>query len=437
MEPNSQIILEQRDATTDHLSTIKYNKDNKIPKYLLYDKIIYISIISFTIFSVISISLTQISVAIGMLFWLMKLYRTKSLRQMQLPIVMPIALFLLACIISIFASVNVYSSVIYSRKLLEITIFFFIINNVSQNDSLKLLKILICSMTIMSLYAICHAVVNGVSLEMRASGTMSIYMTFSGLLMLTNIMTISYLLFNVNKTNISKEWWIIIALLINMVSLFFTLSRNAWIGLLGGICFSFYFRKRVLLLLTPVLIAILLFISPDVIKHRMISIFDIHDPTNLERLSMWQSGINIIKDHLLVGCGLDCVKEIYPSYKTAESSINNPGHLHNNILQITAQTGLVGLVAWISIWVIYFSKISTLLKVVDKEDLLTRAIIVGSLSVFVSFLCAGIFEYNFGDSEILMLLLFLLAIPFTINKRYIREAKLLIKVSDPNKAVYY
>jgi hypothetical protein len=40
----------------------------------------------------------------------------------------------------------------------------------------------------------------------------------------------------------------------------------------------------------------------------------------------------------------------------------------------------------------------------------------GALGVLVSGLVAGLFEYNFGDSEYLMFFLFVMAIPFLLER---------------------
>jgi hypothetical protein len=45
-----------------------------------------------------------------------------------------------------------------------------------------------------------------------------------------------------------------------------------------------------------------------------------------------------------------------------------------------------------------------------------RALAAGALAVLVSGLVAGLFEYNFGDSEYLMMFLFVMAIPFLLER---------------------
>lgn len=78
-------------------------------------------------------------------------------------------------------------------------------------------------------------------------------------------------------------------------------------------------------------------------------------------------------------------------------------HLHNNVLQVRLELGWVGLVAWI--WWIT----ATLVSAWRTHRRMTRAgdrdtwIAVGAFGALIGILANGVVEYNFGDSEILML----------------------------------
>jgi hypothetical protein len=45
-----------------------------------------------------------------------------------------------------------------------------------------------------------------------------------------------------------------------------------------------------------------------------------------------------------------------------------------------------------------------------------RVLVAAGLGVFVAMLTAGMFEYNFGDSEFLMLFLVLITLPFAADR---------------------
>ena len=82
--------------------------------------------------------------------------------------------------------------------------------------------------------------------------------------------------------------------------------------------------------------------------------------------------------------------------------------MHNNFIQLAVDTGLFGLISWVSIWVIYFMTLYQRLISMERDA-------VGSAAAVVGFLVAGVFETNLYDSEVSMLLYFIMALPFTAN----------------------
>ena len=45
-----------------------------------------------------------------------------------------------------------------------------------------------------------------------------------------------------------------------------------------------------------------------------------------------------------------------------------------------------------------------------------RALVAGSLAAVTGFLVMGLFEYNFGDAEVIDLLLVVMALPFVVAR---------------------
>ena len=87
----------------------------------------------------------------------------------------------------------------------------------------------------------------------------------------------------------------------------------------------------------------------------------------------------------------------------------NP-HLHNVPLQIAAERGLPALAIWIAfIAVLAYS----LFRIFRSERDQTLA--AAGLAAIAGMLSAGLFEYNFGDSEFLMLFLVLVTLPFAAS----------------------
>ena len=177
-------------------------------------------------------------------------------------------------------------------------------------------------------------------------------------------------------------------------------------GACAGVGLLFVLKDRRLLLVAPLAAAIMLALAPASVTDRVYSVFDLQDPTNRDRFAMWQSGVHMIRDHPLTGVGPDMVQVVYPDYRV-EGAVNatNP-HLHNVPLQIAAERGLPALALWL--WFIVATT-RELLRGFKRD--ISRALAAGGLAALVAMLAAGMFEYNFGDSEFLMLLLVIVTLP--------------------------
>ena len=160
------------------------------------DKVIIFSLISFVCFSFFSISLTQISCGVGGLAWAIKCCLTRSWGEQYFPLKIPFLFFVFACLIAVIGAVEFSESYKSLKRLLEILIFFWAINCISNHklkEQLTLLLIIVATLsTLTSFYSVLE---NGFAISFwdeaagrhysnRAEGTMSVYMTYAGLLML-------------------------------------------------------------------------------------------------------------------------------------------------------------------------------------------------------------------------------------------------------------
>ena len=106
------------------------------------------------------------------------------------------------------------------------------------------------------------------------------------------------------------------------------------------------------------------------------------------------------------------VPRLYEQYRP-EYAVNkvNP-HLHNVPLQIAADRGLPALAVWL--WFIGVVTVSGFRLFRQRRTGLhgEAVLAAGALASVAAMLAAGLFEYNFGDSEFLMLFLVLITLPF-------------------------
>jgi O-antigen ligase len=197
-----------------------------------------------------------------------------------------------------------------------------------------------------------------------------------------------------------------------VVALSLTLTRSAWVGACVAVGVLFILKDLRLLGLLPVVAALFFALAPDSVTNRMVSMFDLRDPSNRDRLAMARTGAAMVHDHPLTGVGPAMVQRLYPQYRDADAVQAINPHLHNVPLQIAAERGLPAMVIWIAFVVALAYGLFAVFRS-QSEPTLAAA----GLASIGGMLSAGLFEYNFGDSEFLMLFLVLITLPFAATRR--------------------
>ncbi|HUU05705.1 MAG TPA: O-antigen ligase family protein [Patescibacteria group bacterium] len=249
----------------------------------------------------------------------------------------------------------------------------------------------------------------GIVLSDRLKGFTSHWMTYAGLLMFAFIFFFVLLLLRKNK----KQSLVISgALAVMLTAIVFSLTRSVWLGIAGALLiFMFFFKAKYFLALGPLLL-ILAFLAPLAVKNRVLSIVDLQDRSNRDRIHMVYSGLRIFQDHPWTGVGSNNIEKVIAGnekrYRHPQAEKINP-HLHNNFLQILAERGLFALVSFLLACLFIILQLLKLLKSRTGD---WHAITAAVLFAFVGFLIAGMFEYNFGDSEIKFILFYFISLPF-------------------------
>ena len=247
----------------------------------------------------------------------------------------------------------------------------------------------------------------------RAHGFFSIYMTLAGVLSLVLLATLPRLLPGVLELRRFGAPWLVM-----LGGLVATYTRGAWIGFAAGVLTvaATVRRGRWLLLAGLVLLAAGALAAPPELRHRFLSMADPEEAGVRERLYMWRSGLGMWRERPVLGVGPGGVKREYPRYALPEAVKKGTSHVHSTPLQILVERGVLGLAAWLAIWAAFFIRCIAVLRRLPSEATGERALVVGSLAAIVGFLVGGLSEYNFGDSEVVMVAWALMALPWTIEK---------------------
>jgi O-antigen ligase len=358
----------------------------------------------------ISIAASQIVLTSVLLLWLYQLAKGKQ-KLVRLPLDLPLVAFIALSLLSAFFSFDPFSSLVDIKKLALFAVPYLIVSAIHRVSTLeKLILLLIGVADLAALVSLWQYFFGELGdINHRLHGFMSHYMTFSGLLMGVGMLALAELLFRGKR-----RVFLAGSLALIMTVLLLSLTRSAWLGVLVAAFLLVLLRDRRLLVALPVIsIAVMVLIPPEV-ELRLRS-FVRPDVSGTDRYYMLQSAMHMIANHPLLGVGPDMVSDVYPVYVVEDAPQKTNVHLHNNFAQIAAERGLPCLGAWL--WLMASLLVwSVRAYRHTRGDRERRALAAGALGVLISGLAAGFFEYNFGDSEFLMLFLFVMTIPFILER---------------------
>jgi O-antigen ligase len=253
----------------------------------------------------------------------------------------------------------------------------------------------------------------------RARSFYSIYMTLGGVL----AMMLAGALPRLARFDADARWlgpaWIV-----SGAALALTYVRGAWVGLAAGALTAVagLGRRGIVVLVAMLVFAGVLIAALPNVRARLETVQDPSDATARDRMVMIAVGLRLAGDHPLAGIGPGGVKHVYPKVVPPEGLRRATSHLHNTPLQIMVERGLVGLAAWLWLFVVFFRRVRVALERLPADAAGDRALVLGSLAAIVTFLVAGLFEYNFGDTEVLMVALAMMAIPFALAQDSVATA---------------
>jgi O-antigen ligase len=366
---------------------------------------------------VISIAASQIFLLFASLSFLVEKVLSKKLEFTFPPLKLPLLLFMATTWLSYLVSPEPEIGSPPLRKFVLFVIIVLVANKFSKSRVLRTYQVLFAVGLVAAGFSIFqYFFLSRGNVENRLTGFMGHWMTLSGEMMLVFITLAAYFVF----LNPGRQilWCVMFCILATSLAL--TLTRSVWMATLVGLVIILWLKNPgVKMLTTTVLAAILLFFfSPQFLRDRVRSIFDAQDPSNYARTAIWQAGWKMVKAHPWTGVGPQRVYKVFYDYHPYVSDRYRSGffpvHMHNNLLQFAAERGVPCALAWL--WLMlkigYDHWRGFFREEPGSEIQAIRAI--GLVAVIVLFL-AGFFEFNFGDSEVLMIFLFLVAAPYAVS----------------------
>ncbi len=250
----------------------------------------------------------------------------------------------------------------------------------------------------------------------RISGFMSHWMTYSGLLMLVLVALVAY----GYCCGWDRRRWAVPVLAILALPISLSQTRSAMLGAVAGIVTVLVLLRRHRAVAGFVVVVIAVYAaSPESFRQRIRSGWDRNDPNTRNRIELLGTSARLIRDNPVFGVGPKNVQVEALRYR---GSHEFPDwlyqHMHNNFLQIAAERGLPGLALWLWLMGRFAFDAWSVLRATARGPTVpppgcdARLAATAALGCWVALMVSGLVEYNFGDSEVLTLFLFLQSLPY-------------------------
>jgi O-antigen ligase len=205
------------------------------------------------------------------------------------------------------------------------------------------------------------------------------------------------------------------------VALVLTVTRASLLGFLvsASLIAALGLSRRALLVIGAC--AIPLVIAGLFVLHqkRNVGFFDQKDDSIRWRETVQREGFQLLVSnprHLLVGVGMDSIKAHWRQWGLFDNGRIPMGHMHSDYLQIALERGVPALIVWLILMGVYARTLWRLRRRVPAESWIERGIVLGALGGLVGFLLSGIVHYNWGDSEVVMILYLIMGLSLVVER---------------------
>jgi O-antigen ligase len=358
-----------------------------------------------------SIAAAQILLGIALLCWITLLIVRRD--RFEAPsFFWPLVAYGTATLVSAALSPDPRVSLIDCKQLVLFLLVPLVYRFVNRQRAHTLISVVITCAAVSAVFGIVqYGILHYDNLGQRPQGTLGHWMTYSGLLMIVIGLAIARVIFG----NMGRTWAALVLPALG-VAVAVTFTRGAAIGACAAVALLFALKDFRLFAILPILAAIFIAIAPGPIAKRYQSMFNMNDPTVRDRYTMLRIGERMIRSHPLTGVGPNMVQRLYLDYTGSDSLVGPDGvthinpHLHNDFLQVAAERGLPAFALWLWFFV------ALLRDVWRRFNTGQRELAATAMATIAALLTAGLFEYNFGDSEVLMLFLTIVTLPAAVSR---------------------
>lgn len=217
-----------------------------------------------------------------------------------------------------------------------------------------------------------------------------------------------------------KKYLIALVTALGAVGILMTFSAGAVIGFFSSILFMAVVRKNKLIL---GLLLVVLLIAPFVIPRNLkdwakkVDYNPVVFICGQERITLYATAINMIKQHPVIGVGVNTFSRNYGKYKLAEMEKYAPTqdrmYAHNNFLHMGGEVGLLGLGIFLWFLVMLFRSGWQVYK--KSESYFLKITALSLLACVIAFLINGLTETSLYN-QIGVVFWFVVGLLLCLNK---------------------
>jgi O-antigen ligase len=287
----------------------------------------------------------------------------------------------------------------------------------------RAIAVLLVSAAFATVFALVKFAMQGGAFPVRVRGAVGHPLTYGGQAMLLAILAAAILLRSRDRRFMGAACALLVLL---APALLGSYTRSAWIGTLVGFGILIGFTRARWLPAVLGAAVILVLVMPGGYRERAASVFHPHNVWNRERIILWDAGWRMFREHPVTGVGLQDLKPWVARYRSPEAHEPPHGHMHNVYLQVLVTMGVIGFAAFVYLVTALWRTAARRLRVDARTggaDPFGMALRIATVAALAGFLVAGLFEWNFGDEELLDLLFTLIGLAWAASAwRQVRPA---------------
>ncbi|MDI3316757.1 MAG: O-antigen ligase family protein [Bacillota bacterium] len=196
-------------------------------------------------------------------------------------------------------------------------------------------------------------------------------------------------------------WWLAGGTVLMLVGLVLSFSRGGWLSFaVAVVILLLLLQPRWLLYGTAAGVLALLAVTP--LRDRFFSSFTLADSSNSFRIYIWTGVLQMIKAYWLFGAGLGLrtFQWVYPHWMiTGIVALSS----HNQYLEIAAELGLVGLIAYLALGLRTFQVAWNAWRFWSRRDAWMAAAAVGAMTAVVGNMVHGFVDTSWYSPRVIML----------------------------------